>query len=141
MKKHFLLAVLALLFSAAAEAQTNLTLTGLWNNGAPMRGTVTLEHFVGQSDSGAWKTSIVEPFSSTGTVSILAFVIQPNVTYRCIVSTTNPTTQTAQSYEFVFIVPSLILDPSKLKAASYGFTANVLDNTLVPGSVHINVTM
>ena len=119
----------------AQSVGTRLQLGAFWDNGAAITGTVKLSHV-------AANNAAVTDFGQTtsGWVNT-TLTIQPNVLYTATLTAANPLTNSTMNYSVQFLVPGLIIDPTKIVSAAYKVTINRTTNLPVPGETRLSVEM
>ena len=133
MKKLFLLAAFIFIV-IPVKAQTQLQIGAYWDNGSAISGKVVLNHGTAAGTVTDWNGNLNGGWMGT------KFPLAADTLYYVTVSATNPSTHAAMEYKFAFIIPSLILDPAKVAAATYQVKLDRATNLPVVGGTQVSVT-
>ncbi len=135
-----LLAVLLVLCSSAS-AQTRLQLGANWDNGSSITGTVTLAHNCVYMN-GQLVCSVVDYVGqTTGWTTLASFQLVADTLYQVTLVTSNPSSKLPVTLTFPFMLPSGIISPASILAASCRVTIARATNELVKGGMKFDVTI
>jgi hypothetical protein len=132
---------LLLLLCDSVSAQTKMQLGAYWDNGSQITGTLTLAHNC-VLNNGKLACSIVDYLGEfTGWVTLSSMKLLADTLYQVTFVTSNPSTKLPVTFRFPFILPSGIINPASVVAASCRLTISQATNKPVPGGTKFGVTM
>jgi hypothetical protein len=135
------LITLLLLLCNSVSAQTKMQLGAYWDNGSQITGTVTLAHNCVLTN-GKLTCSTVDYLGKTaGWVTLSSVQLVTDTLYQVTIVTSNPSTKQSVAFTFPFMLPSGVISPANVVAASCRLTISQATNEVIPGGMVFTVTL
>ena len=125
----------------SASAQTKIQLGAYWDNGSQITGTVTLAHNCVLTNGKLACSTVDYLGKTTGWVTLSSIQLVADTLYQVTLVTSNPSTKLPITFTFPFMVPSGVISPTNVVAASCRLTISQATNEVIPGGMVFTVTL